>query len=928
MRKIIVAIYHLSAKIISRGKGRNAVAAAAYRRAAKLFDEQCNRTWNYENKPGVVHSEISLPENSPSWTNDTNAEKLWNLVEKSEKRIDAQLAREIEFSLPVELNQEQGIELARNFIQEQFVSRGMIADWNVHRDNPENPHVHVMLTMRELTESGFGRKVVDWNHKSLLLSWRAKWAEYANLHLKLYQHQTRIDHRSYKDQGIELTPTVHRGRVSEEMQHRGISTDRKNEIDEIKAANLKRILENPELLAKKIFQSIENHESVFSDRELSKAVLTYASNKTEFDSAMEDLKKSKDLIYLGTGEDGREKYTTRRMFDLENKIQKMADKIQKQPHIKISEGEIRKALEKYQTKIGARLTDEQRSAVNHVMSQDSISCVVGRAGTGKSFSLGAANAVWKSQGLKVYGIALMGVAASGLSKSADIESSTIESFRFSVEQGIIKLSGRDVIVMDEAGMTDSVAMESVLNAVYESKAKLVLVGDHAQLQPVGPGATFRALIERIGFAEIQTVFRQESEWQREATKEFSKGFTRIGIEKYQKHGFLHFEKSENDAMQKLANHWDVKNSLVLAHRNKDVNELNHLLRQKRIDQQEISEGHAVDSRNGEIHLSQGDKILFLKNNKRLGVKNGNFAEISHVKFNDSGKVLSFTAILDDDKSREITVDPQAYNHFNYGYAATVHKSQGATVNNTFVYLGGRGWNKSLTYVAMSRHKENCHVYGDQNTHKTIESLKNNINRKAHKDSVLDYPLAFSERRGINIESLLQKLPAYITEKLKQVRDKIVSRFAQVETPVQVQIQKPEQKQETLTDLLKRYIDYQMEQEKLIRLIGTSKLHAPEESKVYMKQHTENKIEMNKFMREIIKRPDIQESIAAIQNMKNTRSLGVKELGGLATMAEKISKNQLETQDIQALITDIRGKVFMSYHSLAQSRSEGRGRRVQ
>jgi len=908
-----VAIYHLSAKIISRGKGRNAVAAAAYRRAEKLFDERYNRTWNYENKLGVVHSEISLPENSPTWTNDINAEKLWNLVEKSEKRIDSQLAREIEFSLPVELNQEQGIKLARNFIQEQFVAREMIADWNVHWDNPENPHVHVLLTMRELTESGFGQKVVDWNHKSLLFSWRSKWAEYANLHLKLHQHQTRIDHRSYKDQGIDLTPTVHRGRVSEEMQHRGISTDRKNEIDEIKAANLKRILENPELLAKKIFQSIENHESVFSNQELSKAVLTYASNKTEFDSAMESLKTSKDLIYLGTGEDGREKYTTRRMFDLENNIQKIADKMQKQPHIKISEHEIQKALEKYQIKIGARLTDEQRTAVNHVMSQDSISCVVGRAGTGKSFSLGAANAVWKSKRLKVYGIALMGVAASGLSKSADIESSTIESFRFSVEQGIIKLSPRDVIVMDEAGMTDSIAMEAVLNAVYQSKAKLVLVGDHAQLQPVGPGATFRALIERIGFAEIQTLFRQESEWQREATKEFSKGLTRAGIEKYQKHGFVHFEKSENDAMQKLAEHWNVKNSIVLAHRNKDVNELNHLLRQKRIDQQEISEGHAVNSRNGEINLSQGDKILFLKNDKRLGVKNGNFAEITHVRFSETGKVLNFTATLDNDKSREITIDPQAYHHFSYGYAATVHKSQGATINNTFVYLGGRGWNKSLTYVAMSRHKENCHVYADQNTHKTIESLKNNVNRKAHKDSVLDYPLAFCDRRRINTENLLQKLPEYIVEKFSKIRENIRTRFLQIETSSQIKTEFNSAQPAPLTTVLKKYVNYELEQEKLIRLAGTLKFKDPAQSKIYFEEYIENKIVINNLTQEIAKRPDIQDNIQAI---KNNAPVKLQEVGGFSAINERFSKNQFDIRDAQALITEIRGKI--TEHNVAQT----------
>jgi Ti-type conjugative transfer relaxase TraA len=915
MRKIIMAIYHLSAKIISRGKGRNAVAAAAYRRAEKLYDERCEKSWNYQNKPGVVYSEISIPANSPSWLNDINAEALWNLVEKSEKRIDAQLSREIEFSLPVELNQEQGIELARNFIQEQFVSRGMVADWNVHWDNPENPHVHVMLTMRELTESGFGKKIVEWNHKSLLFTWREKWAESANLYLKAHQHNVRIDHRSYKDQGIDLVPTVHRGHASEEIANRGEVAELKNKLDEIKKENLKRILENPELLAKKIFQSVEHHESVFSDRELSKSVLTYANNRAEFDSAIENIKKSKNLIYLGLGEDGRDRYTTQRMFDLENNIQKMADKMQRQNHVKITQHKIQKTLERYQAKIGSRLTDEQRAAVNHVVSKDAISCLVGRAGTGKSFSLGAANAVWKSKGLKVYGIALMGVAASGLNKSAGIESSTIESFRYSVQNGIIKLSKRDVIVMDEAGMTDSVAMEAVLNAVHQSKAKLVLVGDHAQLQPVGPGATFRAILERIGFVEIQTVFRQKEEWQREATKEFSKGFTKIAIEKYEQQGFVHFEKTESDAMQKLVGDWSAKNSLcslVLAHRNKDVNELNRLLRQKRIDLQEISQGHELHSKNGTINLSLGDKILFLKNNKTLGVKNGHFAAVTHVNFSESGKVLSFTAMLDEDRSREIIVDPDTYHHFTYGYAATVHKSQGATVDNSFIYLGGRGWNKSLAYVAMSRHKENCHVYGDQATHKSIQSLKYNVNRKAHKDSVLDYPLAFSERRGINNESLIQKLPQVITEKLKQIRNKIMSAFVQGLDSNNV-----------LSPLLKRYVDYQVEQQKLVDLIAKTKFSAPEESRMYFEQYKENKAQTDDFIKKVAKHPVLNQNLDA---MKNIKSIKLSEVGGFQAIAERMSKNQFEAIDTQALIINIRGKIQEEHYSRTQNLGRG-GRKI-
>merc|ERR1711969_18301 len=147
-----MAIYHLSVKVISRSAGRSAVAAAAYRSAGRLHDERIDRTHDFTNKGGVVHSEVLLPEGAPEHLSDR--EQLWNAVEAVEKRKDAQLSREVEFAIPRELNQEQGIALARDFVEREFVDRGMIADLNVHwdigADGLAKPHAHVMLTMREV----------------------------------------------------------------------------------------------------------------------------------------------------------------------------------------------------------------------------------------------------------------------------------------------------------------------------------------------------------------------------------------------------------------------------------------------------------------------------------------------------------------------------------------------------------------------------------------------------------------------------------------------------------------------------------------------------------------------------------------------------------------------------------------------------------
>jgi len=146
-----VAIYHFSAKVISRANGSSAVASAAYRSGSQLFDERLGRSHNFSNKAGVIHSEILAPEGSPERWQDRSI--LWNEVEALEKRKDAQLAREVEFAIPRELDQAQGIALARDFVQREFVARGMVADLNVHwdigPDGEAKPHAHVMLSMRE-----------------------------------------------------------------------------------------------------------------------------------------------------------------------------------------------------------------------------------------------------------------------------------------------------------------------------------------------------------------------------------------------------------------------------------------------------------------------------------------------------------------------------------------------------------------------------------------------------------------------------------------------------------------------------------------------------------------------------------------------------------------------------------------------------------
>ncbi|MEG6588677.1 MobQ family relaxase [Paenibacillus barengoltzii] len=220
-----MAIYHFSAQVISRGKGQSAVASASYRSGERLTDERTGETKYYvrEVQPDTM---ILSPSNSPEWVRDR--ERLWNEVEQSEKRKDARLAREINIALPRELSNDQQKELIKNYVQEQFVNKGMIADIAIHRDDKENPHAHVMLTTREITADGFGPKNRDWNKKELLEQWREEWANHANKALEREGIQERISHLSHEARGLEQLPTVHLGHVAHEMEKRGVQTEKGN----------------------------------------------------------------------------------------------------------------------------------------------------------------------------------------------------------------------------------------------------------------------------------------------------------------------------------------------------------------------------------------------------------------------------------------------------------------------------------------------------------------------------------------------------------------------------------------------------------------------------------------------------------------------------------------------------------------------------
>ena len=728
-----MAIYHFSAKIISRGAGRSAVAAAAYRAATRLHDERLGRAHDFSNKAGVVHSEVMLPEGAPERLADRQT--LWNEVEVGEKRKDAQLAREVEFAIPREMTREQGIALAREFVAREFVDRGMVADLNVHwdigADGEAKPHAHVMLSLRQIDGDGFGGKVREWNSTALLQHWRGAWAEHVNSRCAALGIDARIDHRSYAEQGIALEPQHKIGAAGARREAKGEDAERADEHRVIARSNGAQILADPDVgLA-----ALARQQATFTHRDLGKFAHRHSDGHEQFERVVSAMRHHGSLVALGCDGRGDERFTTRAMLSSEQRLVRNAAQLAASSAHRVSRGDMVTALA-VEAARGVRLSAEQRGAFDHVLRPTGLALVTGYAGTGKSTMLGAAREAWELGGSRVLGAALSGIAAENLQGGSGIATRTLASFEYSWARGADTLTARDILVVDEAGMIGTRQMERLSAEVLRAGAKLVLVGDVQQLQAIEAGAAFRLLAERHGAAEIGEVRRQQQTWMRDATRAMATGDMAAALKSYSDAGAVHAAETRDAARAALIDRWDAErradpaaSRIILTHMKTEVKMLNDSARERLATQGALGHSITVQTERGPLEFAAEDRILFLCNEKSLGVKNGTLGTVEWT----SAERLAVRL----DNGERVDVDLKLYAHVDHGYAATIHKSQGMTVDHSHV-LATPGLDAHGAYVALSRHRDGTAVHYGRDDFADEAKLARTLGRERPKDMALDY----------------------------------------------------------------------------------------------------------------------------------------------------------------------------------------------
>jgi hypothetical protein len=443
-----LAIYHLTVGVISRGRGQSVVAAAAYRAGVALRDERYGLTHRYTRRARAEYSDIMAPEGAPLWVLDR--QDLWNRVEAAEPRRDAQLARAVELALPTELDASECLALVRDYVATAFVTAGMIADFSIRRDNPANPHAHLLVSLRAMTAAGFGPKQRQWNGRAQLAAWRAAWAALANEHLGRAGHAVRIDHRTLEAQQIELTPTrrVGFGRPA---------CDRLAERRRIAADNGRLIIADPAVCLRALTQE----RPVFTRLELAR-FLRSRTDAEQFEAAYRAVTESADLVALpalGTVD----RFTSRDLVEAEKSLMHRVSVMALRRGHGVIAG-VRDA------EWAAALGAEERRALDYLVGEGDAKAVAPPATTAAAL-LAAARRAWTASGWRVLD-----------SPALANESVT--------PQCILLVEAADLLALKE--------LERLAAIADKARAKIVLVGDRQRIGALRVESAFRSVIGRIG----------------------------------------------------------------------------------------------------------------------------------------------------------------------------------------------------------------------------------------------------------------------------------------------------------------------------------------------------------------------------------------------------------------------------------------------
>jgi ATP-dependent exoDNAse (exonuclease V) alpha subunit len=773
-----MAIYSLQVKTISRSSGRSVVAAAAYRAAENIGDDRLGVVWDFTRKSGVLHSEIMTPEGAPDWTQDRA--ELWNAAERAEDKStrpeSAKTGRDIILALPHELSDEQRLTAVREFAAALIHRYGIAVDLALHapdrHGDQRNFHAHLLMTTRRIGPGGFGAKTRELDDLKSgpreIEAIRQMWERIGNRALERAGIDERIDCRSFVDQGLDREATVHLGPVASGMERKGEATDlgdrNRNaqtrnaererlggdraavsaEIIDLAAERARRDAES-ELRAAirthsppRILELLTERRSTFSRGDLNRELAKVIPDAQVRAGLTDQILGVPDVVGLReTAEAPVSRYTTRAVLAAEARIVEDAAALAGRSRHRLTAAQRQAALDRH-----PQVTGERRAAFEHATAGGGLAVIAGESGTGKSTTLAAVRDAYEAAGYRVIGMAWTNAVVQNLQRDGFGNATTIAAELNRLAGGARQWDGRTVLIVDEAGMLSTRHLAAVTAQARAAGAKLILAGDDKQLASIERGGMFGALKERHGAAELHAVVRVSDAEQKRAFNLMHQGEFLPALAIFSRQDMIRWSGRQQEAFDDLVGKWAAdsaaapdKSRFVFAYTNVDVAALNGALRQARAGQGALGSDRILSTADGPVAFAENDRIQFTATSRRgderrAGIVNGAVGTIRAIEGDRvtvaldgrpgaRERLVSFVAGTDQAAGE--------FGQFRHGYAGTIYKGQGRTLDQSYLYHSEH-WRSASSYVALTRHRDSVTLFVATRTARDLGQLARQMAR--------------------------------------------------------------------------------------------------------------------------------------------------------------------------------------------------------
>jgi Ti-type conjugative transfer relaxase TraA len=729
-----VAIQFARARYISRSTGGSAVRSAAYNERAAITSDRTGELYYFKHRDAPEHHEVLLPDGADPRFADSAV--LWNAAEAAEKRKDAQVAREIVLALPAnaELSDEDRIALARSFATQHFVAKGLAVQLDVHRPHEgeseserANWHAHLLITTRRLEGDTFAaKKARDLDPEIRRAGGRAVVADGEAWGELWRDHQNRyfVEHGL----GIRVDPAA-----TYAQEHIGPVRMRKADsaagerAETLRQANQAAARDPDQVLA-----TLTRHNATFSERDLDRHLAKHIADDGERAATRAAVLGHAETLplYDRTSGEAAGRYTTRTVRAQERAALADAKAVAGTRHHRALPAAAIDAA------VASRsLRPDQRLAFDHAVAAGGLKIIEGRAGTGKSYSLAAIRDAHEQAGRHVIGLAPTNAVAQDLKADGFTNAGTAHAELFRLKNGRTRWDRNTVVMVDEAAMLDSRVTGELFAEARRAGAKVILAGDDRQLASIERGGLFTELRQRHVAAEITEITRQRTDWQRAAARDLAEGRFEEAVAAFDQAGAITWTNDHVDARAALVAAWKRDTAaepdatrFVFAYTNRDVDALNAELRQVRRDRGELGGGDVrFGTKHGPANFARGDRVQFTDTLKPARIYNGNVGTITDID-TETGMIRARLDAAAGQAGREVEWSASDFAGFRHGYAGTIYKGQGRTLDHTYLYHTHH-WRSAASYVALTRQRESAQVFVARETTRDTAQLARQMARE-------------------------------------------------------------------------------------------------------------------------------------------------------------------------------------------------------